>query len=157
MFSHSTASVSLSSLPSDLLIEIAVHLCPLDVLELRKTSKTLRDITYERDIWARIYAKSPLPHPGPPLPQPSWSREILESTIIRSAAIDHRMFPASGASPKSKRHKRAFRFNSSNESDFILVKGRWVISKQQQTLLCRDIDAADVQPFVVQRVPESYM
>jgi len=130
--------VTFDDLPLDVLISIAGHLEPFDVLSLRQTSHTLRGVTYERSVWAQLYASSSLPRPFGP--HPLQSRQALEETMTRTSMVDRKM--VSSMKPKATR-RLSLDTDAEPEDGFCLLKGRWLIMSTREIVAFQDLDAAD--------------
>jgi len=128
--------MKLDNLPFDVLILVFGCVGPLDVLALRQTCKAFFAVSYERDVWAHVYASSRLPRvPGP---LSSQSRQTLETKITQSAVFDRRMGHGMGA-----KAMRKLKFKLYKTSDFQLLAGRWLVVRSKRRVFCCDLQDAE--------------
>ncbi|KAH7904279.1 hypothetical protein BJ138DRAFT_938571 [Hygrophoropsis aurantiaca] len=125
------------TLPDEIFCNIIEYLPIRCILLLRRVSKHLNAITYERSIWTYAYRTSSLVRPPGPF---AWqTTHTLESSLIQSARMSLNWPPNDNAAPI--RSRRIIKISGHSRK---LVLGRWLFTSHDFVrILCYDLDRTD--------------
>ncbi|KAJ7235542.1 hypothetical protein C8J57DRAFT_142030 [Mycena rebaudengoi] len=131
-------------LPDDLVLEVLGQLKVPQIIRMRRVSRHLRILTYERALWADVYRRSNLLlAPGP---SSSQSSEELEGILVQAAKLDTawKSFSHPG-SAQCRRLEPGFRIGSRTElhpKAITLVIGRFLlVCERSSGIRCYDLDS----------------
>ncbi|KAH7907054.1 hypothetical protein BJ138DRAFT_1161070 [Hygrophoropsis aurantiaca] len=142
----------LQDLPSEVICKIIGYLPIQNTVLLRRVSKRLRQVTYDRSIWAQAYRTSSLLRPSGPF---TWqTSQILESYLVRSTRLSLNWSPNPGAVPV---RSRPINTGKPGEGPKYLLCSRWLlVQKGPNQILCYDWDRAE-QPMSQDEQPYSIL
>ncbi|KAH7904577.1 hypothetical protein BJ138DRAFT_894666 [Hygrophoropsis aurantiaca] len=128
------------TLPLELICKIINHLPIESILRLRRVSKHLNQVTYDRSIWDHAYRTCALVLPPGPF---TWqTAHTLESNLVQSARLSLNWPPNPDAKPVRVRSMNLPHF----ESKFALICGRWLVAirrNEASQIVCYDMDKAE--------------
>ncbi|KAH7910488.1 hypothetical protein BJ138DRAFT_1180237 [Hygrophoropsis aurantiaca] len=130
----------LQNLPVELLCKIINNLPIETILLLRRVSKDIKQVTYDRSIWDYAYRTSSLVRPPGPF---AWqTAHVIESNLIRSARLSLNWAPNPDAKPLLCRV-----INSpEGPRGFVTLGGRWLLITSHSDctrILCYDLDRTE--------------
>ncbi|KAH7910490.1 hypothetical protein BJ138DRAFT_1152771 [Hygrophoropsis aurantiaca] len=130
----------LQNLPVELLCKIINNLPIETILLLRRVSKDIKQVTYDRSIWDYAYRTSSLVRPPGPF---AWqTAHAIESNLIRSARLSLNWPPNPDAKPLLSRVRNI----SALPQQFVTLGGRWLLIRNVRDdtrILCYDLEGTE--------------